>query len=96
MLGQKTLLVNPPLVKGIRFTRQGRCQEREDVLGTTKPPYTLVLLGSLLKEAGCEIRLIDQTAENLSTADLIARLEAEGFVPTIVVFCSRTLDGKGA
>jgi hypothetical protein len=43
LLGAKTLLVNPPLVGGIAFTRQGRCQEREEVLGTTKPPYTLAL-----------------------------------------------------
>ena len=90
MLGQRTLLVNPPPIEGIRFTRQGRCQEREDVLGTTKPPYTLVLLASLLREAGCEVRLIDQTAENLSATDLIARLEVEKFTPTIVIFCSTT------
>ena len=44
VIGQKTLLVNPPLVNGVAFTRQGRCQEREEVLGTTKPPYTLALL----------------------------------------------------
>ena len=45
MLGRTTLLINPPLINGVAFTRQGRCQEREDVLGTTKPPYTLALLG---------------------------------------------------
>ena len=33
MLGSRTLLVNPPLIGGIGFTRQGRCQEREEVLG---------------------------------------------------------------
>ena len=60
------------------------------MLGTTKPPYTLVLLASLLREAGCEVRLIDQTAENLSATDLIARLEVEKFTPTIVIFCSTT------
>ena len=38
MLGRHTLLINPPLINGIAFTRQGRCQEREEVLGTTKPP----------------------------------------------------------
>jgi len=43
VIGRKTLLVNPPLVNGVAFTRQGRCQEREEVLGTTKPPYTLAL-----------------------------------------------------
>ena len=90
MLGQRTLLVNPPPIEGIRFTRQGRCQAREDVLGTTTPPYTLVLLASLKREAGCEVRLIDQTAENLSAKDLIARLKVEKFTPTIVIFCSTT------
>ena len=53
MLGARTLLVNPPLVGGIAFTRQGRCQEREEVLGTTKPPYTLALGAALLRERGC-------------------------------------------
>ena len=51
MLGARTLLVNPPLVGGIAFTRQGRCQEREEVLGTTKPPYTLALAAALLARA---------------------------------------------
>ncbi len=38
MAEPRILLVNPPLVGGVAFTRQGRCQEREEVLGTTKPP----------------------------------------------------------
>ena len=61
-LGQKTLLVNPPLVNGVAFTRQGRCQEREEVLGTTKPPYTLALLAALFRGAGLDVRLVDLTA----------------------------------
>ena len=65
MLGQRTLLINPPLINGVAFTRQGRCQEREEVLGTTKPPYTLALLASLLRDAGCDVRLVDATAERL-------------------------------
>ena len=88
MLGRRTLLLNPPLVNGIAFTRQGRCQEREDVLGTTKPPYTLALLASLLREAGCEVRLVDATAQRLSVGQIIARLE--GFTPTMIVFPSTT------
>jgi radical SAM superfamily enzyme YgiQ (UPF0313 family) len=90
MLGARTLLVNPPLVNGIAFTRQGRCQEREDVLGTTKPPYTLALLATLLRNAGCEVRLIDATARRLSTDQVITVLEAEGFEPTLVLFPTTT------
>jgi len=90
MLGQQTLLVNPPLINGVAFTRQGRCQEREEVLGTTKPPYTLALIASLLRDAGCEVRLMDMTAERLSVAQLIARLDADKFRPTLILFPSTT------
>jgi radical SAM superfamily enzyme YgiQ (UPF0313 family) len=90
MLGRNVLLVNPPPVNGISFTRQGRCQEREDVLGTTKPPYSLALLASLLRDRGYGVRLVDQTAERVGSADLVARLRAEPFIPTLVLFCSST------
>ena len=90
MLGQRTLLINPPLINGVAFTRQGRCQEREDVLGTTKPPYTLAVLASLLRQSGKEVRLIDATASKLSIDDVISRLDAEGFTPSLIVFPSTT------
>jgi radical SAM superfamily enzyme YgiQ (UPF0313 family) len=90
MLGRLTLLINPPLINGVAFTRQGRCQEREDVLGTTKPPYTLALAASLLREAGCDVRLVDATAERLSINDVIAGLDRERFVPTLIIFPTTT------
>ena len=90
MLGRQTLLINPPLINGVAFTRQGRCQEREDVLGTTKPPYTLALMASLLRRAGCEVRLIDATAARLTMSDVIARLDGEGFKPSLILFPSTT------
>ena len=90
MPGQKTLLVNPPPINGIRFTRQGRCQEREEVLGTTKPPYSLLVTASLLRVRGLDFRLIDMTAANLTTAQVVAKLDAEPFRPDIIVFCSTT------
>jgi radical SAM superfamily enzyme YgiQ (UPF0313 family) len=90
MLGRKTLLLNPPLVNGIAFTRQGRCQEREDVLGTTKPPYTLALLASLLRQKGCDVRLIDATAERISIEQVQDRLDSDGFKATLILFPSTT------
>src|SRR5215207_10788606 len=89
-IGRKTLLINPPLINGVAFTRQGRCQEREEVLGTTKPPYTLALIASLLRDTGCDVRLVDLTAERRTVADLIARLDAESFTPTLILFPSTT------
>jgi radical SAM superfamily enzyme YgiQ (UPF0313 family) len=90
MIGIRTLLVNPPLVGGIAFTRQGRCQEREEVLGTTKPPYTLALVAAMLRQRGCEVRLADLTATRQSVADLIAALDRDGFQPTLIIFPSTT------
>ena len=65
MLGRQTLLINPPLINGVAFTRQGRCQEREDVLGTTKPPYTLALIGVAAAGGGLRGSAVDATAERL-------------------------------
>ncbi len=76
MLGRHTLLINPPLINGVAFTRQGRCQEREDVLGTTKPPLTLALLAALLRERGCAVRLVDATAARASIDEVIAQPRA--------------------
>jgi anaerobic magnesium-protoporphyrin IX monomethyl ester cyclase len=89
-LGQKTLLVNPPLVNGVAFTRQGRCQEREEVLGTTKPPYTLALMASLFRDAGLDVRLVDLTATRQSVEQLIAQLDRDGFHPTLILYPSTT------
>jgi len=84
------LLVNPPLIGGIAFTRQGRCQEREEVLGTTKPPYSLVLMAALLRQREIPIRLVDLTAEQRSTDSLIAELRNAGTPPALIVFPSTT------
>jgi len=90
MLGWNTLLVNPPLVNGVAFTRQGRCQEREEVLGTTKPPYTLAVMAALLREAGLNVRLVDLTATGRSVEHLIAELDRDGFTPTLILYPSTT------
>lgn len=88
MLGRSILLINPPLVDGVAFTRQGRCQERQETLGTTKPPYSLAVLAALLRQRGRDFRLIDQTGERQATEAVIDRLDREAFAPTLIVFCS--------
>ena len=87
---RRILLVNPPLVGGVAFTRQGRCQEREEVLGTTKPPYSLLVIAALLREQGASLRLVDLTAEGRTTASLVDELKRDGFTPELVVFPSTT------
>ena len=60
------------------------------MLGTTKPPYTLALLAALLRARGHDVHLVDLTATRQSVDDLIARLDAEGFAPTLILFPSTT------
>jgi radical SAM superfamily enzyme YgiQ (UPF0313 family) len=78
------------LINGVAFTRQGRCQERDDVLGTTKPPYTLALIAAMFREAGLDVRLVDATIDQLTIDQVIARLEGERFEPTLILFPSTT------
>jgi radical SAM superfamily enzyme YgiQ (UPF0313 family) len=90
MPDRRILLVNPPLINGVAFTRQGRCQEREEVLGTTKPPYSLLVIAALLRERGIQFRLVDLTAEQRSAAALAEELGRDGFRPDLVIFPSTT------
>lgn len=89
-MARSILLVNPPLVGGVAFTRQGRCQEREEVLGTTKPPYSLLVIASLLRGQGHQFRLVDLTAEQRSATSLIDELRRDGFAPGLIIFPSTT------
>ena len=43
-----------------------------------------------LRERGLDFRLVDQTATDESTSAVIARLDAEGFRPDLIIFCSTT------
>lgn len=63
------------------FTRQGRCQERDDVLGTTKPPLTLAWIAGVLRADGHTVRIADMTAEP-------AARDYTEFAPTLIVFAS--------
>ena len=63
----KTLFVNPPLVGDLAFTRQGRCQEREEVLGTTKPvSYTHLRAHETVLDLVCRL-LLEKKKKNTHT-----------------------------
>jgi hypothetical protein len=44
----------------------------------------------MLRERGCDVRLIDLTGAGQSVEELIARLDGESFAPTLIVFPSTT------
>ncbi|MDE0553002.1 MAG: radical SAM protein [Candidatus Poribacteria bacterium] len=84
------LLINPPKIDGVAFTREGRCEEREEVLGTVKPPLSLAIIASMLREKAFLFKLLDATALDLSAIQTINLLEEEAFQPSMIVFCTTT------
>ncbi len=90
MSSHAVLLINPPRINGLSWTREGRCQEKEDVLGTAKPPISLALIASLLRENNIEFKLLDATALNLSPAKVSNMLIESSFHPDVIIFCTTT------
>ena len=90
MNSRAVLLINPPRINGCSWTREGRCQEKEDVLGTAKPPISLALIASLLRENNIKFKLVDATALDLSPAKVSNLLIESRFHPDVIIFCTTT------
>ncbi|KKR04500.1 MAG: Anaerobic magnesium-protoporphyrin IX monomethyl ester cyclase, Elongator protein 3/MiaB/NifB family [Parcubacteria group bacterium GW2011_GWC2_39_14] len=90
MSSYKVLLINPPRINGFSWTREGRCQEKEDVLGTAKPPISLALIASLLRENNIKFKLVDATALDLSPTKVSNLLIESSFHPDVIIFCTTT------
>ncbi len=86
----RVLLLNPPPVDGVRYTREGRCQERESVLGTVKPPLSLATIAALLRQNGHAVKLVDATILDLTAEGTIETLEKDGFRPEVIVIATST------
>ena len=81
----RVLLINPPLVNGLAFTREMRCQEREELLATTKPPLTLAYLAALLKEKA-KIHVIEATVNRWTIKEVKEDLKKNKFFPELIFF----------
>ncbi len=86
----KVLLINPPRIHGFSWTREGRCQEKEDILGTVKPPLSLALIAALLRNNKIHFRFLDATALNLKSEDIGKRLTESKFYPDVIVYGTTT------
>src|SRR3990167_5800172 len=90
MNAHAVLLINPPPINGSSWTREGRCQEKEDILGTVKPPLSLALIASLLRDNKIHFKLLDATALNLNIDEIYKRLIELNFHPDIIIYCTTT------
>ncbi|MFH0737509.1 MAG: radical SAM protein [Candidatus Micrarchaeota archaeon] len=87
-MSMKVMLINPPPVDGIRYSREGRCQEKESVLGAVKPPLTLLYIASLAREAGHEIVLVDANTKRLDAKKTSALVLA--YSPDVIFITTST------
>jgi radical SAM superfamily enzyme YgiQ (UPF0313 family) len=83
-------LVNPPRFHGIPVIREERCEitERYSVL----PPYSLLQIGSILRNEGCEVQLIDANGWDLSWEEVTERVRKIEYDALIFRFTPTTFD----
>ncbi|MBF0517032.1 MAG: radical SAM protein [Nitrospirae bacterium] len=84
----KILLLNPPSPHGEKFTREGRCTQQSAIWTTLWPPISLVYTGTLIKEQGHEVKVIDCPAEGIYLNDLPHIIAA--FSPDAVIWSAAT------
>lgn len=75
----KILVVNPPGPSDSFYLREGRCMHKTDVWTSILPPISLVLIGTILKNAGFNVLVIDAPAERIDFKKLKEILEREKF-----------------
>ncbi|BBO18671.1 radical SAM superfamily enzyme YgiQ [Candidatus Brocadia pituitae] len=90
MNAHAVLLTNPPRIQGFAWTREGRCQEKEDTLGTVKPPLSLALIAALLRDNNINFQLLDATALGLNGNGMYQRLMQINFHPDMIVYGTTT------
>jgi radical SAM superfamily enzyme YgiQ (UPF0313 family) len=86
----KVLLVNPPRFEDIPVIREERCEitERYSVL----EPYSLLQIGALLRNQGCEVSLLDMNGFKFDYGHLGSVLEREKPDAVIFRFTPTTFD----
>jgi radical SAM superfamily enzyme YgiQ (UPF0313 family) len=84
------LLINPPRINGLAWTREGRCQEKENILGTVKPPLSLALIAALLRNNKIQFKFLDATALNLESEEVCKWLTGSKFHPDIIIYGTTT------
>ncbi|MFQ5900623.1 MAG: B12-binding domain-containing radical SAM protein [Thermodesulfobacteriota bacterium] len=89
----KVLIINPPSVDGIKFVREGRCEQRLSSFQYVMVPISLPSIAGVLRGKGYNVKIIDCIAENLSIDDIV-RVVSE-FAPSLIVvnFSTATFDG---
>lgn len=80
----KTLLINPPTLSGLKYVREGRCEQRLNSFQYVMVPISLPLVAAALEEQGHQARILDCVADDITVGGLEEELKAAS--PDLVVF----------
>lgn len=80
----RVIIINPPTYHGIKFVREGRCEQRGSSFQYVMVPISLPCVGAVLRRGGHEVRIVDCIADDLSTQELLESFEE--FSPNLAIF----------
>ena len=89
----KVLIINPPCMDGVKFIREGRCEQRLSSFQYVMVPISLPSIGALLRDRGHEIKIVDAIAMDYSSDDLVKIIG--DFTPGLLIvnFSTATFEG---
>ncbi len=79
----RVLLVNPPTLDGVRYVREGRCEQKASSYQYLMVPISLPSIAAVLREDGHEVRLVDCVASGQDAENLVA--DARSWRPGLIV-----------
>jgi len=78
------LILNPPVLKDIKYIREGRCEQRLSSFQYVMVPISLPSIAALLRENGYTVKIIDSMVENFSLNELINIIDE--FSPKVIIY----------
>lgn len=79
----KVLIANPPVFEGVKFVREGRCEQRASSFQYLMVPISLPSIAAVLREAEYKVKITDCVADDLGQAELSA--VCEDFRPGLII-----------
>ena len=79
----KVLILNPPAYEGIKFIREGRCEQRLSSFQYVMVPISLPSIAAVLRKSGHEVKIVDSIVENYTEKQV--KEEVEKFRPALVL-----------
>lgn len=75
MKDYRVLLVNPPHLRGLRFSREGRCAQSSKIWRTVWPPFSLASIAAVLEKEKIMVKICDCPAQKLNLNHFLSVVE---------------------